>query len=186
MNHATLCDFCEGVTSECVREECADVAMETLKNAQLEWQIRENTCLLEEVGKVVAMEMENGMIMEQVRQVAVQVFRYSLVTNITESTCHTSPSLHNSDSYEEFVYVVTSICDDITCDGVRSVTWEVGEEVMREAVTRRRERLDMIEKLVLRKRLGRYYARSETPYTHTGVYFRGAPLEVPCPPPPPP
>ena len=67
--------FCESVTSECVREECASVATATLNNAQLEWQIHENARILEEVTKVASMEMEIGIVIEQVSQVAMQVFR---------------------------------------------------------------------------------------------------------------
>ena len=61
--------FCESLTSECVGEECTSVAMATLENAQREWQVRENAQLLDEVAKVISMEIEFGIIIEQVSQV---------------------------------------------------------------------------------------------------------------------
>ena len=50
-------------------EECTSVAMATLENAQREWQVRENAQLLDEVAKVISMEIEFGIIIEQVSQV---------------------------------------------------------------------------------------------------------------------
>ena len=58
-----------------MREECADVAMATLKNAQLEWWVGEEAQIVEEVGKVVSMEIEMGIVMELVSQVVMQIFR---------------------------------------------------------------------------------------------------------------
>ena len=75
MKQETLSAFCESVTSECVREECTSVATTTLKNAQYDWQIRENALILEEVAKVVSMEMEIGIVIEQASQVVMQIFR---------------------------------------------------------------------------------------------------------------
>ena len=67
--------FCEGVTSECVREECITVAMATLKNARFQWQIQEKVRVLEEVTKVVSMEMAINIVTEQVSEVVQQLFR---------------------------------------------------------------------------------------------------------------
>lgn len=61
---------------DCVMEECTAVAMTTLSEAQLAWQIREKAIIMEEVGKVVAMEMESGIILEQVSQIVMEIFRY--------------------------------------------------------------------------------------------------------------
>ena len=62
--------------SDCVREECANVAMVTLAEVHSEWQRQEHVKILEEVGKVIAMEIENGLILELVSQVGMQVLRY--------------------------------------------------------------------------------------------------------------
>ena len=75
MIQATICAFCEGVMSECVREECADIAMATLGSARRAWQIRETAVILEEVTKVVAMEMESGVIVEEVSEIVRQVLK---------------------------------------------------------------------------------------------------------------
>lgn len=71
-----MCDFCEGVMGDCVREECTDVATVTIANAQQEWQLQENARILEEVKRVVAMEIGSEVVNEQVSQVGAQVMRY--------------------------------------------------------------------------------------------------------------
>ena len=76
--------------SDCVREECALVAMATLANVHSEWQRQEQARILEEVGKVIAMEIEHGLIMEQVSQISMQVLRYSTSSHHHTSHQHTS------------------------------------------------------------------------------------------------
>lgn len=62
-----------------MREECANVAMVTIANAQLEWQLQEKARILEEVRGVIAMEIEIGIVNEQVTQVVTQVMRYCAI-----------------------------------------------------------------------------------------------------------
>ena len=76
--------------SECVREECARVAMATLADVHSEWQRQEQARILEEVGKVIAMEIEHGLIMERVSQISMQVLRYSISSHQHTSHCHLS------------------------------------------------------------------------------------------------
>ncbi|CAI7993826.1 Germinal-center associated nuclear protein [Geodia barretti] len=134
VKQATVSAFCESLTSECVGEECTSVAMATLENAQREWQVRENAQLLDEVAKVISMEIEFGIIIEQVSQVIIE-------------------------GYEELVTMATSVCDDITWECVRSVTGDVCVEVVREAELVRQEKLEQLEKLVLAKRRKRYWEK---------------------------
>ena len=75
----TVCAFCESVICDCVREECTSIAMTTLNEAQHAWQIQEMAILTEKVGKVVAMEMESGIILEQVSQVVMETVRYMFI-----------------------------------------------------------------------------------------------------------
>ena len=72
--------------SDCVKEECASVAMVTLAEVHSEWQRQELVRALEEVGKVIAMEIENDLILEQVSQVGMQVLRY--ITSLRKHTSH--------------------------------------------------------------------------------------------------
>lgn len=89
--------------SECIREECADVAMVMLGDAQREWQHQEELRILGAVGKIVGMEIESAVVMEQLLQVALEVLRYicithfSLLSHISRMhTCHISiPSPEN-------------------------------------------------------------------------------------------
>ena len=78
MKQVSMCGFCEHVMSACMREECVDVAMVTLADVHREWQRQETAKIFEEVGKVIAMEIENALIMEQVSQIGMQVLRYKL------------------------------------------------------------------------------------------------------------
>ena len=71
-----MCGFCEHVMIECVMEQCADVAMATLSDAQWEWQLQEKARMLEAIGKIVAMEIESAVIVEQLSRITLQVFRY--------------------------------------------------------------------------------------------------------------
>lgn len=75
-----MCDFCEGVLGDCVREECTDVAMVTIASAQQEWQLQEKARILEEVRRVVAMEIEIEVVNEQTSQVGTQVMRYCTIS----------------------------------------------------------------------------------------------------------
>ena len=55
--------------------------------------------------------------------------------------------------------MVMSVCNDVLREGVRSVVGEVGEEVVREAETKRQEKLEKLEKQVLKNRLQRHWKR---------------------------
>lgn len=156
-----MCDFCERVMSEGVREECADVAMATLSNAQQEWQLRDKVRVLEEVGKVIAVEMEMSLVAEQVSQIGMQVLRYCAILSHYHTSHNHLFTLHR-ESHEEFVSVVMSICDEVVWDGVRCVSGEVSEEVVREEETERQQKLEKLEKQVLRKRQQRYWKRLST------------------------
>lgn len=83
-----MCDFCEGVLGDCVREECTDVAMVTIANAQQEWQLQEKARILEEVRRVVAMEIEIEVVNEQTSQVGTQVMRYCTISFPIMYTSH--------------------------------------------------------------------------------------------------
>ena len=156
-----MCDVCEGVLSECVGGECTDVAMTTLADAQREWRLQEDTWLLEEVTRVVAMEIEVGVVTKQVGQVGTEVFRYCVIVPvITQGTSLTlSPPHPHRESREEYIAMVMSVCNDVLREGVRSVVGEVGEEVVREAETKRQEKLEKLEKQVLKNRLQRHWKR---------------------------
>ena len=156
-----MCDFCEGVLGDCVREECTDVATVTIANAQQEWQLQEKARILEEVKRVVAMEIESEVINEQVFEVGTQVMRYCaiLFLSCTHLTI-TSPHFH-SETYRDFVSVVTCICDEVTCEVVRGESREIGEEVIVEAENKRREKLENLERQFLMKRRRKYWKRLE-------------------------
>ena len=75
VKQAVISANCEGVMSECVREECVDVAKATLENAKIERQIQEDAHMREEVIKVVSMETGIDVVFGQVFQVATQVVK---------------------------------------------------------------------------------------------------------------
>lgn len=162
-----MCDFCEGVLGDCVREECIDVAMVTIANAQQEWQLQEKARILEEVRRVVAMEIEIEVVNEQASQVGTQVMRYCAISfRLCTHLTITSPHLP-SESYRDFISMVTCICDEVTCEVVRGESQEIGEEVIVEAENKRQEKLEKLEKQFLMKRRLKYWKRLGK------IYFSG-------------
>ena len=55
--------------------------------------------------------------------------------------------------------MANTVSDVIVCECVEGEVWEVSDEVMREAERDRQEKLENLEKQVLRKRQRKYWRR---------------------------